>query len=497
MKKPIVTKQGCLKALLLLMLAGNIAWQPALRDLMFASFSSEVVGGNPAPQSADFGTMPTTTRAPNPEAVTTQLQGEQDRTTARHVDTPKVCGERFIITYKEVATDNGRVTEVSAEMQGSPEDTPPMVTFRWRGGFDVNVKRKEVKKENDAKIAKAIQRKMGSSCSSEIESEDPQVSVDRPTDRPSQDRPGREDLTAEEREALRHGINECRLDRRGERLNETEQTRCRLKQLDKLELRDDDRRSHSAVMTKLEKIIRGDIRRSIKNKLMSNDEDKVSDGEELLEEAVEQVRSLTDELELDPRRASKLIGELEALKVGGETFRKSSALDEEVKAAKADMRDQMNQALLALRANPNDPWARQAVIELQRQQMQQQQMFQNQMQYDIIQGPYAQMQGLNQVGLLSAMDMNGFSSPLIQLRQDLMSMIEVNRGGLNVGPYNQNSVSVPTDFMTYRNGLNNGRAPMGNFGTSAVDNAPVSGVFNSLNGPPTAAAAPVGGRRWQ
>lgn len=509
--KIAMNKQNALKASLLLVVAANLSWGPVMRSLNLSS-SSEMADGKSAPPSAPAASTSTSNppanaarpsaEGPKPDAPAkpsqtsnlTDTTVEDKEAKAPRSEAPKVCGQRFYVSYREIVIGGDTMTEIYVKPHtGIITGFKPFM-LRPRGGFDTNLDNEDIKKDNDSKIATMIKNRLGR-CPEEVQ----------PAPAPEKQ------ASKEDKEAIKSGMKACRLNSKGDPLSETQVVRCRLKQLDDIDFDRDDRRGSSKAMAQLEKIVRGDIRKSIKNRLMSSDESKVDEGEELLNEVVEQIKENTTEMNLDPYRMSKLVGELQSLRAGGETYRRSVDLDKQVKDVQSQLREELQQAQMDYRNNPRDPWAAQRLLQVQQDVMNQQKMLFNQAQMEIGNGPLAQLNSAQKQGYISLTEFSQFMQPYNLLRVDLMSMGGNGLAGSSnpilgnpslgaVG--SMNSATLPNDFARYRAGLatsfqqnygvstpirpaNIGSAPLSTFGTGSNALTGSPGLYNS------------GGNRWQ
>ena len=450
--KALMNKQFFLKSALLAVLAANISWNPAFEALHMASNDGESIAGGARPQQIIIqldgksgpgavtvnhakGAQPA--EPARAQQTKTEVETAQDEVASKLM-TQRICGKRFLINFRETTLDKKVYTEAEVSAHSGTKD---FKTFKYRvkGDFKLNLETDDVKEEIAADIAKIVRKRLGDKCADNVVEKDKKDKDDDDKELVEKRKKDKDDLKT--------AIKECRKDSKGKVLSRDEKVRCHLDKLDSLD--PDDRKSSAKVMAKLEQIVKGDVRKNIKNRLRSKDESDVEEGEELLEDLIERVQDLANEHDLDPRRINRMVQELETLKLGGETFRRSSRLGEEVRSARMEMRAELQDALQYMRSNPSDPFAGQRVMELQRQQLQRNQMFQQQMQMEIG-APYQQLQNAHRMGMMNMADFREFTNPYRTLHQDLFSSIDVNRGGINGGP-------LPSDFMRYRTGLGAGQ----------------------------------------
>jgi hypothetical protein len=445
--KPVITKQGALKAVLLFALVANISWGPAQRALsQLSSSSSETVSNGPIAAPTTAAAL---AAAPAPTANSSDTSDNSDEISgdvSPNTETPKICGERVYITYREYfVVKNGKkdiYTEISVKPHAGESSSIKAFKITPAGGLKTNLEDKEVKKDNDEKIAKTIRRQV-----SRCQEDAPPPVIVAPE----------EPISKGDKEALKRAVKECRLTAKGDALTEVQKTRCRLKQLGEIDS-DGDRSGNAKAAHALEVLVKGDLRKAIKNRLMSTDETKVSEGEELLSEVIDQVKDTAADLTLDPYKTAKLVGELESLRAGGETYRRSADLATEMKDAKAELRSEMLDAQQNCRAQ-GDMVARQCMLEVQRNVMMKQQQLQTQLQMDVRNGPYSQLTAAQRMGYVSLSEFNQFTQPYEQLRRDLVSMLDprtltLGSGSFDpsLGPLNGTN-GLPADFSSYRYGL--------------------------------------------
>lgn len=501
-------RQLLLKGALLVALGANLSWNPEQMSLDLASSSGEVLAGESAPAEE---TETAAAEAPNTnEKSATQPQEKQEKKdkTVRQM-TKKVCGKRFLITFRELKIDNELKTEMDIAAHSEEENFKP-VKYRVRGGFKLNLENERVRQDVEAEIDRLVKSRYGGSCPGEKKTTvvaKPAVEKKKTVSKKSK------------RKNKKTELGECRRDKDGERLTDLERAECLIEKLADLES-DYDNRSRTKVMTRLEKTIKGEIRSILKKKLKSADEVDLEEGEELLEQVIGQINDLADDHDLDKRRTDRLVKELEALRAGSETYRRSSVLAEEVNSMRADLQARMQQAQAELRANPNDLWLRQQVLNLQGELLVQQNVINQQLQSEIINGPYRSLVYAQQMGLINSTEFKEFTNPISMLRQQLFSSINVNGSALpGVSTLGPNTFTPPTDFMQYRMNLNQRGAtvttpantttaastilganrfstsplatppapmnPMlGNYGLSTLTN-PLTGTFNCLSCTPS------------
>lgn len=489
MKKLSFQKTTALKGLLLAALAANISWEPTFKSLSLSS--SELLTNvqdrqETAPQ-AKSDVKPDAARASSEGPRTDKAVRAQEPEIEVRQESPKICDERWLVTYRQTKPVKGEVfTEIWVERQMTSSNGVPTLKYQLKGGFDTNIDKKEVKKEIRDVIVRDLKKKIDD-CQTvaKIDTDKEVIKEEKKTEkkevRKESDKDDEKILAETDKKRLEKGVKECRIDRKGNPLTEIQQTRCRLDQIDQIAERSEGRGTSEAM--KIKALINGSLKNTIKKRLKSKDPLDVAEGEELIEDAIDRIQSA----DIDPRQAERLVSSLEAMKAGGETYRQSLALDQEVKEAKNQLRADSLEAMAALRANPNDIYARQRLIDIQGQQMMLQQNFRQRASMDIMNGPYRNLSmRRNDLGMG---DYNDFVQPYNMLMTDINAMMDLNRGtGLSINPSmpQPNSYTPPTDFMRYRSGLQslNPSQPLYN-------NAPMAP--NAVGNPP---ANMVGGRRF-
>lgn len=471
-------KQLLLKGALLAVLGANLSWNPEYKSLDLAS-SGEVMAGESAPVEE---TEPAEPAKKEEKAKTETKAAPSKDKSVRHM-TKKVCGKRFLITFRELTVNNELRTEMDIVSHSESEEFKP-VKYRVRGGFSLNLENERVRQDVEAEIDRLVKSRYGGQCpdakkttvvikTSDIQKE--------PVTRKKRD----------ERKKKKTVENDCRRDKDGDRLSDQERAECLIETLANLDMGDGDKRSKTKVMAKIERIVKGEVRSTIKKKLKSNDEVDIEEGQELLQKLIDQVDELSDYYDLDKRRTDRMVKELEALQVGGETYRRSSTLADEVNSMRADLQARMQQAQAELRANPNDLWLRQQVLNLQGELLQQQNYFNHQLQSEIINGPYRTLTYAQNMGLINAGEFKEFTNPLTMLRQQLFSSINVTSPIPGVSTLGPNTFTPPTDFMQYRTELNQRANNLNTFSTTTTTPT-VQGVTGpnrfSTNQPVTPAA---------
>lgn len=477
-------RQSVLKGLLLMALLANISWEPGVKSIDLASTGETGSGGRSNNGSAQEYAEPADTDSARPD---------ESSDLKERVDSPQICGRRFIVTYREKSNNGRPLTEIEVRPHGGSSTGFKPFKFSPEGGLSVNYDNAQVKRDNINHILKNIADRLGE-CPELKRSTGlpPSIAETRSSDR-SQDRDREGGMSKEDRESLERGVKACRVNSKGDPLTEVERTRCELQRLSKIDADPDKAGSKQRAMNEIEKLVKGSIRNSIKNRLMSADDSKIEEGEEMLSEAVDTLKDLTSELDLDSRRMARLTGSLEGLRSGGDMYRRSVQLRETVRAARDEMREELVEAQNDFRSNPQDPYATQRLINLQSQISQRRSELQNQVNLDISNTSYTSLQNSQRQGYITSSEFSQFTQPYQEINRDLYSMLQsrtlLASGGLDaqsnslgaLGNAGQNNygTGLPNDMMNYRNGLVN--SFQNNYGMQ-VPNRQSAPFYNNNNG---------------
>lgn len=424
--EPNPKEMRALKVLLFLAVVAQFSWQPGLRNL---SFSSETVGSvDTAPPSPQTQPQPAP-QAPAPPAQTSQ-QNTPTAPQSPHVELPKICGIRFYVTYTEVnAADGTTRTEAKIELHSGSLSNFKPITISFIGSMSTNFSNSDVKQDDDNTIAMAVKRHI-SNCT------DATNTTTNVTNVPTKGFPTIDAAQLKkDREDTRTGMAACRLDSRGNPLTESEQITCQLGKLSDLGSEPaDDFNSRAKVMNKVESIVSNNIRKAIKNRLMSTDDSKYEEGRTMLADTLATLNSMQTSMSLDTYRMSRLINGLVALRSGAEIYRLSTTLDQTVKATRDNFRDQLMQLQTSYQGNPYG--MQNQMLQIRSQMMTQEQQFMIQAQAQLS-NPYYQMVANNRQGYLTASDYSQFVMPYQQLQNDLNSLNNPNQllygGGIGNG----------------------------------------------------------------
>ncbi len=421
--KPQPGNTRLLKGLLLLAVLAQLSWQPSLRTL---SLSSETVGSNGGPNAGTNNNAPpaapadSASPAPAAPAAPPAAPVVNQQPQSPHIELPKICGMRFYVTYTEYANADGVLrTRMQIALHTGEISNFKTITIEKIGSLSTNLTNTDVKQDNDNTIALAVKRHI-SNCVDDSVPSVPTIGTS-PNDR---------EQAKKEKEDIKTGMSACRLNSHGNPLTEVEQNECQLRKLGDLETSDstdfNTYNGRQKAMNKIEQVVGGTLRKSIKNRLMSKDDSKVDEGESLLQETLDTVNELTSSLNLDTFRMSRLTLGLEALRSGGETYRRSVSLEDTVKDSRNNLRDQLMQATLAVQQNPGNMLAQNQLMQIKFQIMQQEQQLMLQAQSQIGQ-PYGQMLAANRLGYLPSTDFSQFSMPYQQVQNDILGMLNTNQ----------------------------------------------------------------------
>lgn len=462
-RKPQFERQTVLKGLLLLALLGNISWQPAMQSM---NLSSEVKKSNPTSTST-----PATEDQPTPEPTDEKQTDEEPKTAALRptlASSMRVCNQRVLVSYSEEQADNG---DLKTKVLVKPQMSQAFRAFYYTvdGGLAITVDEPKVKTDLDNQIAKIIRQRIGSSCSSHQARASAEVDTDSG------------ELSKEEREKIKRAKRECRLNSRGKPMTEAERMTCQISRISDIDCTDERMGGQARAAYEVERRVKA-ARGGIKNRLMSRDEEKYNEGEELLESALDELRNVSAECYLNPMKAAKLASSLEALRAGGETYRRSIQFDEDVRATKEEMRQQMLEIDDLARQNPRDPLVQMHVQQLRAELRNRH----SQMQMEIINSVnpfYNTLLSSQRTGLMPLAEFNQFAQPYQMLSRDLNSLTDPrlllnDSVSPSMGALGGYGGQVPAqNFIQYRNGLG-GTSPI----TPGVNPGVVRGtVFNRTN----------------
>lgn len=445
-RKPKFERQTILKGLLLLALLANVSWQPAMRTL---DLSSETKSGTQAPAAPAPEAATAPAPAPAPDTI-----GDNKAASGKRADqatTMRVCDKRVMVTYSETQDANGRP---KTSVLVTPQVGGGFKPFRYNvnGGFNLTVDKADVKADIDGEITKIVRNRIGSACafqtstSAQVEVENPQAPI-------------------AEREKIKRGMRDCRLDARGALLTEAKRTSCEIRQLTEVDCTNDRIGGKARVQAQIEKHLQN-ARAGIKNRLMSRDDDKVEEGEDMLQETLDSLKDVAAECGLDAYKMSRMASSLDTLRAGGETYRRSVQYDETVRAAKDELRQQFQEVDAMARANPRDP-----LVQMHTQQLRAElQNRYRELQMDVVSNVnpfYTSLLNAQRNGLMPLSEFSQFAQPYQILGRDLNSlsnpqllMFDNYAGSFNpamggLGGYQYGQSAPNSNFVQFRQGLAN------------------------------------------
>ena len=523
--KPTIKKQSILKGFLLLALAANISWDQHWADLQETDLLQVSGDAETRPSKPNAETVATSEtiyetappRKPNPNAARAGNNGpnarrdaelaarrEQEETElepaqpeaavrAKPVNT-MVCGVGIRLEFKEKKDRNGDAyvyINVLPRIKQAGKKTMKAFDFTARGTLkenlgttdDVETITEQAKTEAKKRLkgiancgsSELVAANASSSSSSthSIREDDETSDEDGLSETrgggtsrlTSRDRSERR-LTRAEAKRLKEAKAKCKVDEDGNRLSSAERARCNLRLIGEIDYKYGNERSGKrAAERKLKSIVNGQLKASVKTKLMSKDPSKVEEGEEMLDDMIAQVSDLANELDLDPRKSERMIHQLEGMKAGSEVYRKSREFQEESR----ELRSELQQAHMQYQQT-RDPMVGMQLQGL----MQQYNELQSQMSSELTYGPYQEL--LQHRAYMSASEFNQWSQPYDLLRRDMLSMLG---GGQNQFGSQFGGFSAPGNLMQYRSSLSPmrsygltlpGQAPSWNLGTMGLSN---------------------------
>ena len=523
--KPTIKKQSILKGLLLMALAANISWDQHWADLqetdlLQVSGDSETRSSKPN-ETATSETIyaPAPARKPNPNAARPGNSGpnaRRDAELAAHRDSEElelepaqpetavrakpvnatVCGVGIRLEFKEKKDRNGDAyvhINVLPRIKQEGEKTMKAFDFTARGTLKENLgttddvetitqKAKTEAKKRLKGIANCGSNELVAANTSSTSSSTRSIREDEESDEEgfselrgggtsrltSRDRSERR-LTRAEAKRLKEAKAKCRVDEDGVKLSATERSRCQLRLIGEIDYKYGNERSGKrAAERKLKSIVNGQLKASVKSKLMSKDPSKVEEGEEMLDDMIAQVSDLANELDLDPRKSERMIHQLEGMKAGSEVYRKSREFQEESR----ELRTELQQAYMQYQQT-RDPMIGMQIQGL----LQQYNELQSQMSSELTYGPYQEL--LQHRAYMSASEFNQWSQPYDLLRRDMLSMLNGGNGASQFGSQFGGPFSAPGNLMQYRSSLSPmrsygltlpGQAPSWNLGTMGLSN---------------------------
>ena len=407
-----LTKQTALKMALLLVLAINVSWEHlSFNSGEFAS-NSEVVTPNAGPP-APVAPAPATTSTPPAHLGVRPTPAPAAAAPARPMTTGdlKICNENFRVTYREIER-NGRIeTEILARRETATCDTC-YISSITREGTLANVM--SSKADADRAITSVVEillRQNGSTCPGT-------VARTAPSPSPSPRRVGRDRDTDRDRDRDRDrdARNVCR------DVPQDEQLDCLIGKLEKADDnpgRGDERAQSRVIMSRINSLVNGPLRTQLRSRLLSRDEGRQEEGDEAVDRTIEAIRELGDAHDLDRRQITRLVNQMEGLRVGGRTVRTTRTYSEDAR----NLRDEMGSAWHEWRRDPTNMWAASQVESLRQRHS----MLNDTINRELMMGPFQQMQAFNRQGFLTGQDYREFAQPVDELRAMMMQALNPNQ----------------------------------------------------------------------
>jgi hypothetical protein len=402
-ERPKFNREAVLKGLLLFALIANVSWQPSNRKAVInqLGLSSEAKSSGPsAAPSADAAPIAPLAPIEQREADPERAGLQNDR-----VDSIKVCEQRVLITYSEVRDSRGQISTrivVRPHTGGAQSFKPFAHTIPQ--GFALNLDRPDVKDDIQSDLEKNIRNRLGTLCAFQA-SNNARIDVQSPS------------ANDEERARIRRGMGSCLMDARGNALTESTRMSCQLRRLSEVDSKSDRVGGQAHVMAQIEALMPG-IRQGIKNRLMSRDENQIQEGLDYLDETKDTLQELGVEHNLDPQRLSRMAMSLESLKAGAETFRRSADFDQDVRATKEELRNQLIDADMLMRTYPGDPMVQMRVQQIRADVRNRS----NQLEMEAIRSInpyYTQLLSAQRSGLMPLSEFTQFAQPYQTLSMDL------------------------------------------------------------------------------
>jgi hypothetical protein len=252
-------------------------------------------------------------------------------------------------------------------------------------------------------------------------------------------------------------------------------------------------------MSKIERIVNGQLMKLLKSGLVSRDESKIEVAIDQVDDVASAVESLEDQYALDEyqsARIRKVKNLLKSMKDGGEFVAKVREPQEHVRELRNEMRD----ALDTLYRNPNNWQAQSRVNELRQQHLQLDAQIRNS-----LQSPWSNLQADLRMGYLSNEDMRVFQTPYQQLMSDMRGITDPCLSSLgsvsgarclNNDPTGRSTVATipsdidtpmaPGDLLKFRNSASRGQPGALGPALSFSGNSAVNLGNQGLSFPPSA-----------
>ncbi|MES2963074.1 MAG: hypothetical protein V4760_04230 [Bdellovibrionota bacterium] len=306
--KPAISKQAALKALLLTALAANITWEPfkALQSYDAAQVSSESVAatgsGSRAADNARLTAAPGAQPAGRvaPAAPVAPVAPAAARTTREstpvttHSETRSWCGVEFTLRWEKLPNENRLRGEV---IRRFPENQV-MFTYVEIGEFSSHVlddrgrqKAIDYMEENTRpKLSSCVSIASGSNTSAG-------------TNTSAQ--------TDEQRRRLEADVKNCKKTSDGKPLDSTTRLECNQERLTSIDPIDEDdrksKRDSQAQFNTIVKAIQGDLRKEVKESLLSDDE---ASARQLVDDAIEAITEAGREIEISSTIVNKAVNDI-------------------------------------------------------------------------------------------------------------------------------------------------------------------------------------------
>lgn len=511
-----MSRQATLKGLLLLALAANVSWNPALKSLIendYASTASSDVGrtGGPRPgQTRGGGTQPSQSpnglgpsesgvkpdapakpqgtdvlkveeapkveeSAPAPAPASAEKPKQNDTLASKYISHLGACeGKSFSVRYHQkqeanvdktvatiyedsVAVSSGGSNDVVFD-DGGELDPAVFDSFSTKGTIGHWIGNGANRVRLEAALTKQIQSKLGDSCKRPLTAE--------------------EKRKTEAAEKARHSetAKKCETDDKGNDLNENQKVSCLIKRIDKISVSEKNgSESRRTAMSEIESIVNGPLKKHLKTRLLSRDESKVDEGNEFVDELVDTIETVSDSNDLDKNRTRRLVNGLKAMQEGTKFNRQSEEYADKAKGLKEDYRSAWRDYEEAYRLTKTDPvlrsnpWLAMQTLQNAAQPLNtlnwQHNMLSNQIDQTMAAG-YRSLLQYQSLGALTALDMRDYVTPFRNLRQTLMGMQDPKSmgitgiGALPDNPYATSrlsqdpvlGVSLPGDFANVRGG---------------------------------------------
>lgn len=449
-----LNSQTALKAGLFVALAANMNW--GLQSIQSTELSSESVPANTAPAAAAPPTAvaaappasanaATVTAPPaEPAKVATVAPAEKPSAAEKaklpeDTEDKKICGDTYQVRFKEVQRDGESYTEITFKQKGTADWSDPTIKS---GQLHEVVKKKVSVDRVVESLVKAERSEQKLACDTADKVQTDATSAENAAKEAREAKEAAKKEAAEEKareqKRIADGVKNCTMDKSGERIRKDEKLRCwldRLADADQLDKKkptkqsrrgrddfDDDDMDSKQVLAKMKEIVRGPLRKQIKEMTLSTDESRQNEGIEAVDEAIETIKELASEHGLGTNRrggynsdVSKLIGELSALKTGAQTAQKSREMEDDVRS----VRDQMRSSWAEYKRDPTNMMAAQ---EWQNSRMMHTQLA-NQLNTEIGNQFIAPLQGYRRAGLLTAEDYREFTSPFTNMRNMMIAAL--------------------------------------------------------------------------